>query len=243
MAAREQTPDSQQFGQLENTTQFGVAGGKRTGAAAADAKHTDQAMFSCGSLAPKLRAGCMDHSFARDKEPWEASDGAVYLLRELASTCPDYVASQLPAAAELATLDHFEHAHKLRATLWSCLPALARRVGKAAFRPHVELFLDAMFRDLRCGQALTEVAAGNCTAALRDWFGVSVFAGRLSEGQKALLVTNKNIPVTVVWTDEGDERPEAQAGSKPAAPKRKGVAARMRELPPGSGIPNLLECK
>lgn len=234
--------DSEQFGQLENTTQFGVAGGRRA-AGPPDAKHTDQAMFSCGSLAPKLRAGCMDHSFARSKEPWEASDGAVYLLRELAIACPDYVATQLPAAADLADVDHFAHAHKLRATLWACLPGLARRVGKAAFRPQLELFLDAMFRDLRCGETLAEVAAGNCVAALRDWFGMSVFAGRLSESQKALLVTNKNIPVTVVWVDEGDERVEAEVAQKAAAPKRKGVAARMRELPPGSGIPNLLECK
>lgn len=27
--------------------------------------------------------GCMDYGFKRPKEPWEASDGAVYLLREL----------------------------------------------------------------------------------------------------------------------------------------------------------------
>ncbi len=31
--------------------------------------------------------GCMDYGFRRPKEPWEASDGAVYLLRELAQVC------------------------------------------------------------------------------------------------------------------------------------------------------------
>lgn len=48
---------------LENTTTFGVALPKRP--AVPDPKHTDKAMFSCGSLAPKLKGGCMDHGFSR----------------------------------------------------------------------------------------------------------------------------------------------------------------------------------
>lgn len=52
-----------------------------------------QVMFSCGSLAPKLQrgGGCMDHGFTRQREPWEASDGAVYLLRELAQAASNTV--------------------------------------------------------------------------------------------------------------------------------------------------------
>jgi hypothetical protein len=64
MAAKDQAPESEQFGQMENVTTFGVAASKQ----ARDndvSKHTDQAMFSCGSLAPKLRAGCMDHGYSR----------------------------------------------------------------------------------------------------------------------------------------------------------------------------------
>jgi hypothetical protein len=55
-------------------------------------------MFSCGSLGPKLRrgGGCMDHGFTRDKEPWEASDGALYMLREVAAVRPDDIAQFLP---------------------------------------------------------------------------------------------------------------------------------------------------
>jgi hypothetical protein len=50
-----------------------------------DFEHTNQTQFSCGSLAPKLKrgGGCMDHGFARDAEPWEYSDGSIYLLREM----------------------------------------------------------------------------------------------------------------------------------------------------------------
>lgn len=48
--------------------------------------HTGNQVYSCGSLAPKLRkgGGCMDHGFKRAQQVWEGSDGAVYLLRELA---------------------------------------------------------------------------------------------------------------------------------------------------------------
>jgi hypothetical protein len=31
----------------------------------------------------------MDHGFTRAKEPWECSDGAIYLLRELSAVKPE----------------------------------------------------------------------------------------------------------------------------------------------------------
>jgi hypothetical protein len=53
-------------------------------------------MFFCGILAPKLRAGgCSVHGFPRTKEPWEASDGAIFLLRELDSVRPDLAETKL----------------------------------------------------------------------------------------------------------------------------------------------------
>lgn len=52
-----------------------------------DFEHADKTMFSCGSLAPKLKrgGGCMDHGFSRPQEMWEMSDGAVHLIRELSA--------------------------------------------------------------------------------------------------------------------------------------------------------------
>jgi hypothetical protein len=63
-------------------------------------------MFSCGSLGPKLRrgGGCMDHGFTREKEPWEASDGALYMLREVAAVRPNDVAPFLPQVRVAACL-------------------------------------------------------------------------------------------------------------------------------------------
>ena len=81
---------------MSNETQFGVAQNRAPGegpiAAAAEMENENQQMFSCGSLAPKLKrgGGCMDHGFARAQEPWELSDGCVYLLKELTLVrCPD----------------------------------------------------------------------------------------------------------------------------------------------------------
>eukprot|EP00352_Strombidinopsis_acuminata_P001707 CAMPEP_0176397424 /NCGR_PEP_ID=MMETSP0126-20121128/45116_1 /TAXON_ID=141414 ORGANISM="Strombidinopsis acuminatum, Strain SPMC142" /NCGR_SAMPLE_ID=MMETSP0126 /ASSEMBLY_ACC=CAM_ASM_000229 /LENGTH=90 /DNA_ID=CAMNT_0017771731 /DNA_START=266 /DNA_END=538 /DNA_ORIENTATION=- len=47
---------------LENETQFGVAKPKQNNN---DEEHMDGQLFSCGSLAPKLKrgGGCMDHGF------------------------------------------------------------------------------------------------------------------------------------------------------------------------------------
>ena len=51
------------------TVEFGHTDGGDTG-------HTDQQMYSCGSLAPKMkRGGCMDSAFHRPAQPWERSEG------------------------------------------------------------------------------------------------------------------------------------------------------------------------
>lgn len=90
--------------------------------------HTNRQVFSCGSLAPKLRraAGCMDHSFRRPtgmnvcpkayciadrvltivtyvavSEPWEATDGAIHLLAEVAARRPEGIVELLPVFGEV----------------------------------------------------------------------------------------------------------------------------------------------
>lgn len=232
LMAKEQTAQSSKFGELENVTQFGVAA-KR----ARDnniAAHTDQTMFSCGSLAPKLKrsGGCMDDCFTRPKEPWEATDGGVYLLRELAAVDAEAAVPFLEPLAEVGRMRHFEHSDNLRETLWNCLPLIAQRMGKRLFKPHLELFLEAMFRDLTCGHQLCECAAGKCVAAFRDWLGSTIFAGRLDDWQLREMAANENVP------------PPAPAQCRPADLKQGtgmgSLASRMKDLPEGSAIPNLL---
>ena len=78
MKAKEQSASSTKNTGMENETQFGVA-------KPISSEYENQTMYSCGSLAPKLKrgGGCMDHGFSRHTELWEYSDGCVFLIKEL----------------------------------------------------------------------------------------------------------------------------------------------------------------
>lgn len=193
--AKDQPADSKAYGGLENTTLFGVAS-QRAERANDPELHTDKTMFSCGSLAPKLQrgGGCVDHGFAREKEPWEATDGALYMVRELSAVAPTEVERFLPTMGEIARLTHFSHCLNLQETLWKVLPVVAARVGKKAFKPYLEEFLDPMFRGLTCGHRLCEAAAGRCIGEIRDLIGPGIFEGRLSEEQKDAVRGSADVP-------------------------------------------------
>jgi len=194
--AKDQPEDSRAHGGLENTTLFGVAA-KRAERANDPQLHTDKTMFSCGSLAPKLSrgGGCVDHGFAREREPWEASDGAVYMLRELSGVAPaEEVVRFMPTLAEVSRLTHFSHCLNLQETVWKVLPVVASRVGKKAFKPYLEEFLEPMFRGLASGHRLCEAAAGRCIGEIRDLIGPGIFEGRLSDDQKHAMRTSHDVP-------------------------------------------------
>jgi len=156
MKAKEQKSTSESFSNLKNETQFGVAKGK---AFEVDAEHQDKTMYSCGSLAPKLKrgGGCMDHGFTRAMEAWEMSDGSVYLIRELSQIKQEPAATQalklvtkhLMSLADLGFVDHFKHAASLNENLFKSLAIIIspEGIGKKKFRGFVELFLDPAFRN------------------------------------------------------------------------------------------------
>ena len=72
----------------------------------------------------------MDYGIRRAKEAWEASDGAVYLLRELACVRPNAAVQFLPDLAALALLEHFPQCRTLQETIWRTLPQIAQALGK-----------------------------------------------------------------------------------------------------------------
>lgn len=88
----------------------------------------------------------------REKEAWEASDGALHLMEQLLVSSPkqpgdvhatpsrhyqavaagalvDAVCALLPSLPDLAELRSFRKAPALRETLWKCLPGVAQ-VGR-----------------------------------------------------------------------------------------------------------------
>lgn len=162
--------------------------------------HTENQLYSCGSLAPKLkkkagagRIGCGNCEVNRPKQPWEATDGCLYLVRELIETCsqPDSVQpplsdeTLLPLLQEVADtcrVSHFPQSDELRATLWRQLPSMMASIGKLRCkRLYLEVFLDLLMRNLesRTASAISIHAAGTCAYELSKLVGPNIFRGRL----------------------------------------------------------------
>ena len=148
MMAKQQGVDSSKFSGLQNETLFGVPKEKHE-----HDEHSNKTMYSCGSLAPKLKrgGGCMDHGFTKPKEPWEQTDGAIFLLRECSNIeeMQPLVIKNIDNLSNLAYIDSFKHASTLRENLFKSLAKILVQMGKKKFRPYIELFLDPTFKVAR----------------------------------------------------------------------------------------------
>lgn len=164
--------------------------------------HTDSQLYSCGSLAPKLRKGgagrigCSDCLITREKAPWEATDGCIYLIRELCSKLSTASSSGLvlsddvllPIMTELVDscrVKHFPQSDDLRTTLWKQLPIIGKALGKQRFkRIYLQMFLDMLSDNLDSKSHASQLsvhAAGQCAEELANLVGHGIFRGRLEE--------------------------------------------------------------
>lgn len=146
-----------------------------------DHKFSNQQLYSCGSLAPKLRrgVGCMDHGFSRPKKPWEETDGAIYLLRELAKVHPEEAEKFMPALAKVADVYYFENYFSLQETLWKQVFLIAKALGKRPFKRHMELFLPGMVKSLSEENQLVANSAADCINSLEKFVGKEIFKNRV----------------------------------------------------------------
>ncbi|XP_022785332.1 uncharacterized protein LOC111325729 [Stylophora pistillata] len=145
--------------------------------------HTNRQMYSCGSLAPKMRrgGGCADHLFRRPAEPWERADGCVDLVAELSTNSKAHkeVITLLPLVAQAAHYKHYtQHLHLLE-TVCTQLPFIAKGIGKNQFKRHFELFIDSIFYSLKSDNALTSTAASECLSQFSSLLGPSILRGRI----------------------------------------------------------------
>jgi hypothetical protein len=162
--------------------------------------HTDSQLYSCGSLAPKLkkkagagRIGCSNCGISRPKQPWEATDGCLYLIRELMETCSqpnsiippisdDILLPLLQEVADVCRVSHFPQGDELRATLWRQLPIMMNAVGVVRCkRLYLEVFLDLLMRNLESttASAISRHAAATCAYELGKLIGPNILKGRL----------------------------------------------------------------
>eukprot|EP00039_Didymoeca_costata_P003973 m.70800 g.70800 ORF g.70800 m.70800 type:complete len:669 (+) comp12166_c0_seq1:27-2033(+) len=183
---------------LENTTTFGVADTKKPTKVVQefneggvrriryqfgdeDPMHSNQQVFSCGSLAPKLKrkGGCMDCGFHRPQEPWESSDGCIYLMRELAEKKPKRICEMLPTVADICRNRAYpEHVYLLE-TIWKQLSPIMMRIGKRDFKKHLQPLLEPLHYSLGCERSLLRVAAETYASHLAQFLGPSILRGRV----------------------------------------------------------------
>lgn len=176
------------------------------------AAHTDSQLFSCGSLAPKLkkgsdavgrktgagRIGCSSCDVTRDRQLWEATDGAIYLIRELVvrfsveggnvTLSDNEIKEYLRELIDVCRVQHFPQSDDMRATLWRQVPLMAQALGKERFKRngYLEIFQDLLFSNLesRTASQLCKHAAGQCAEELAQLMGVAIFRGRLEDYQR-----------------------------------------------------------
>jgi HEAT repeat len=162
--------------------------------------HSNLQLYSCGSLAPKLkkkagagRIGCSNCDVDRPRQPWEVTDGCLYLIRELVetssqpdSTIPPMSDNQLlpllQKVADVCRVSHFPQSDDLRSTLWRNLPGMMEAVGKQRCKTlYLDIFIDPLMRNLdsRSASAISIHAAGTCAYELSRLVGPNIFRGRV----------------------------------------------------------------
>lgn len=118
----------------------------------------------------------MDHGFAREMEPWEYSDGCIYLVRELAqSSKKDLLPNYLEKVAELGYIDSFKHSAAMKENLFKSLVQIVEGLGKKKFRAFVEVFFDPTFRNLKNEHQNCRVSAEDFLICLKKTYGKAIF--------------------------------------------------------------------
>jgi len=193
---KDQPKSSEKYGNMDRApATFGVVKSLRDNDMAL---HTDQQMYSCGSLAPKMGrgGGCMDHQFRKPTEPWELADGCVNLLAELShlQSCSSKVNSLIPAMANACNTKEYTHYPNFMETVCKQLPNLAKGLGKRPFKMYLEMFLDYLFDALDSDVALTSNAASQCIVDLSLFLGSGIFRGRVENYNNMYLRRYDSIP-------------------------------------------------
>ncbi|XP_054710418.1 uncharacterized protein LOC129220102 [Uloborus diversus] len=176
-----QASESEKYGQIDKSpAAFGVVKRMRDN----DMElHSNQQMYSCGSLAPKMGrgGGCSDHKFRKPPEPWELADGCIHLIGELSQIdeLATHVCEMLPLLHEAVSHRHYTHHVCLLESLCKQLPRICKGIGKKIFKQYLEIFLDDIFYSLTCENILTSTAGSQCLSELSVLLGASILKARI----------------------------------------------------------------
>jgi len=157
-------------------------------------KHTNNQLYSCGSLAPKLKkgrkhiGGCSDCIVDRPPHAWEMSDGCLYLLRELFLLQNNILTqTQQIHYLQLAfkvcdEVRHFPQSDDLRQTLWRVLPPICNALGKKYVKQKLlHMFLPMLVQNVtsKSSSSLSIHAANQCIVDISTLVGRGILLGRI----------------------------------------------------------------
>ena len=159
--------------------------------------HSNQTMYSCGSLAPKMGrgGGCMDHGFQRASQPWEKAEGAVHLVGELSlvKLAHPAVEQLLPLVAQATRHKHYVHHFNFLEAVMRQLPRVAKNLGKRVFKKYIESYFDAIFYSLDSKNALLQSAVTECLQQLTILLGKMIMRGRIEQYNTKYLALFDNL--------------------------------------------------
>lgn len=166
--------------------------------------HTNQQMYSCGSLAPKMgrgnkesapSGGCSSCTFKRESQPWERADGCLYLFALLVKDFSNNndVVELIPLIIEASKYENYTQHAVFLETLCKQLPSIASGFGKKEFKKHLELFIDPIFTAYASDTQLTSHAAEECIRNLSQFIGQNILRGRIENYDLKYLPIYENI--------------------------------------------------
>eukprot|EP00439_Symbiodinium_sp_Y106_P014836 s6215_g2.t1 len=149
----------------------------------ADPEFIDQVMYSCGSSAPKTfkerraRAkdtGCMNCAATAPTQLWEASEGMVHLLTDLASFASstgsekklEQLTALLPSLSKAFACSQYRHHHLLKQRVCERLPEITKALG-----PRLVPYLPEFLKTLAtcAGQGAHRALKQEASQVLKHW--------------------------------------------------------------------------
>ncbi|CAH8452758.1 unnamed protein product [Schistosoma guineensis] len=167
-----------------------------SGDAAHDSRHTDQVMYSCGSLAPKLQkgrkgGGCHNGLHQRASEPWEEADGAIRLIGQISDKFPNRVTDdlieQLLKGCEHRNYTHYPY---FLETACDVIVQLCNHLEKPQFKKYMDAFLEVLATAVESKLPLAVNAASECLKSIGNRFGPTVLRGRIESHINAFVSEN-----------------------------------------------------
>lgn len=89
----------------------------------------DQKRLYTGRIQPLKHQDHKDenHSHDAESQPWEYTDGCIYLVREISQNKPTSILEFLPVIAEIANLPiFFNGQYHLLETIWALIPSILK---------------------------------------------------------------------------------------------------------------------